>query len=37
MNEGDFGLMFWQVIDKFVIEVVEVVEHDAFILATRLE
>lgn len=37
VNKGDFGLMFWQLLDEFVVELMEIVEHDAFVLVTRVE
>ena len=37
MNNGDFSLIFRQILDKFVVELVEIVKHDAFIFAARVK
>ena len=37
VNQGDFSFVFWQILDEFVIELMQIVKHNALILAARME
>ena len=37
MNNGDFDLIFRQILDEFVVELVKIVNHDVFVFVARVE